>query len=151
MKNFDSVDDVLDFAINNEVRANKFYLELADRMDREAMREVFREFAQEEKRHEQMLIKIKEGQKLAGSSEKIKDLQIGNYLVDVQPSANMDYGDALVLAMKREKAAYMLYTDLAASIDDDNLQRLFGTLAQEEAKHKLRFEVEYDEHILKEN
>jgi len=31
------------------------------------------------------------------------------------------------------------------------LSEFFSSLAQEEAKHKLRFEIEYDQHILTEN
>lgn len=151
MKKFDSVDDVLDFAINNEIRANKFYLELAEKMDRPAMKEAFLEFAAEEKKHEQMLLRIKEGHRLDAAAEKVKDLQIGDYLVDAETSPTMTYQEALILAIKREKAAMMLYTDLAASTDDGQLQRLFQGLAQEEAKHKLRFETEYDEHVFKEN
>jgi rubrerythrin len=53
--------------------------------------------------------------------------------------------------MKQEKAAFRLYTDLAASTDDDAVRDLFLGLAQEEAKHKLRFEVEYDEDFLRHN
>ena len=151
MKNFESVDDVLDFAINNEIRANKFYLELADRMDRPAMKEAFLEFAEEEKKHEQMLLRIKEGHKLDAAADKVKDLQIGDYLVDAETSPTMSYQEALILAIKREKSAMMLYTDLAARTDDGQLQRLFSSLAQEEAKHKLRFETEYDENVFKEN
>ena len=79
------------------------------------------------------------------------DLKIGDYLVEQKPSASMDYQSALILAMKQEKAAFRLYTDLAASTDDDNVRDLFLGLAQEEAKHKLRFEVEYDEDFLREN
>ena len=63
----------------------------------------------------------------------------------------MDYQSALVLAMKREKAAFRLYTALAAKVDDEALRELFLRLAQEEAKHKLHFEIEYDEHVLTEN
>jgi rubrerythrin len=53
--------------------------------------------------------------------------------------------------MKREKTAFKLYSDLAAIIQDANLRKVFLSLAQEEAKHKLRFELEYDEHILTDN
>ena len=41
--------------------------------------------------------------------------------------------------------------DLAERVDDENLKNLMLGLAQEEAKHKLRFEIEYDERILGEN
>ena len=63
----------------------------------------------------------------------------------------MDYVDALVLAMKNEKAAYRMYVDLAAISLTQELTDMFLALAAEEAKHKLRFELEYDNEIMKEN
>jgi rubrerythrin len=52
--------------------------------------------------------------------------------------------------MKKEKAAFKLYSDLASSTDDENVKTMFLALAQAEAKHKLRFEIEYDD-MLAEN
>lgn len=40
---------------------------------------------------------------------------------------------------------------LSESTEDENLRNLFLALAQGEAKHKLRFEIEYDDNILREN
>jgi len=40
---------------------------------------------------------------------------------------------------------------LAGIVPNSNLKNIFLSLAQEEAKHKLRFEIEYDDYILKEN
>jgi rubrerythrin len=71
--------------------------------------------------------------------------------VDEAPGPKTDYQGALILAMKREKAAFRLYSDLAARTEDAELKDLLLGLAQEEAKHKLRFEVEYDDKILTEN
>ena len=85
------------------------------------------------------------------SKAKVLDLKIGDYLVEEKPSATMDYQSALILAMKQEKAAFRLYSDLAASADDAEIRELFLGLAQEEAKHKLRFEVEYDDDYLRHN
>jgi rubrerythrin len=53
--------------------------------------------------------------------------------------------------MKEEKAAFKLYSDLAARTDDAAAKEVLLMLAQEEAKHKLRFEIEYDDNILKEH
>ena len=53
--------------------------------------------------------------------------------------------------MKQEKAAFKLYSDLAEAAEDEGVRNTFLALAQEEAKHKLRFETEYDEHILSGN
>jgi len=40
---------------------------------------------------------------------------------------------------------------LSGETTDPSMKALFLSLAQEESKHKLRFEVEYDEYILREN
>jgi rubrerythrin len=63
----------------------------------------------------------------------------------------MDYQQALVVAMQKEKMAFKMYSDLAEQVDDENLKNTFLSLAQEEAKHKLRFELEYDEHVMTDN
>ena len=82
------------------------------------------------------------------SASKVQDLKIADYVVETEPKPDMDYRDALVLAMQKEKAAFKLYTALAAASEDEALKSLFLSLAQEEAKHKLRFELEYDDNVL---
>lgn len=151
MSNFASVEAALDFAIGKEIDARDFYTDLAGRMDRDDMKAVFLEFAREEDGHRAKLEAVKKGQHLKPAERKIQDLKIGDYLIDVEPHDNMTYQEALILAMKAEKAAYKLYSDLAAQSADTTLQELFLGLAQEEAKHKLRFERDYDENILTEN
>ena len=56
----------------------------------------------------------------------------------------MSYSDVLIFAMKKEKLAYKLYLDLAEKMRNRQLKDMFLLLAQEEAQHKLRFELEYD-------
>jgi len=147
----DSVDKILDFAIEKEQEAADFYKELASKMERPAMKEVFIGFSKEEMGHKAKLQGVKTGKKLVLPSAKITDLKIGDHLVDQEPTGKLDYQQALIVAMKAEKAAYTLYMSLADVTNDASLKELFGALAQEEAKHKLRFEVEYDDVILKHN
>ncbi len=154
MQEFASLDDVLDFAIGEEAGAVIFYTDLAAKMDRAWMKQVFEGFAKEEQGHKDKLLVVKGGQKQLFSDKKVMDLKIGDYLVDVDPEeegVDLDYQRALILAMKKEKSAFKLYSDLAASTEDADLQNVLLGLAQEEAKHKLRFEVEYDEQFLAEN
>ncbi len=113
MDKFESVDDILEFAIAGEVAANQFYMELAGKMENPAMTKVFENFAKEELGHKSKLEAIKQGETLE-PTEKVADLKIADYLVDTEPKPDMNYRDALVLAMKKEKAAYRLYLDLAA-------------------------------------
>jgi rubrerythrin len=150
METFESVDALLDFAMEKEQEAHDFYMGLAVKMEREHMKKVFEGFAAEEAKHKEKIKGVKEGQQLMPVAGKITDLKIGDYLVDVPESPDMDYQDALILAMKKEKVSFKLYSDLAASTDDANLENLLLGLAQEEAKHKLRLEIEYDEYILTE-
>jgi rubrerythrin len=154
MKRFGSVPEILDFAISEEEAAAQFYTDLASKMDRAWMQRVFESFAEEEKGHKAKLLAVKEGQIDLFETKKVMDLKIGDYLVDVDPDQtpqDLDYQQALIIAMKKEKAAFKLYNDLAASTDDANLYNLLLNLAQEEARHKLRFEIEYDEQFLSEN
>ncbi len=151
MQQWNSVDEVLDFAIGQEQEAYEFYTDLSGRMDRPWMSEIFKGFAKEEQGHKRKLEDIKSGKKLVPSQSKVLDLKIGDYLIDVQPAPDMDYQQALIVAMKKEKKAFKMYTDLAAAVEDASLQGIFMSLAQEEAKHKLRFEIEYDDYVMKEN
>jgi len=146
-----SIEAILDFAIEKEEDAAQFYQELAGKMDRDYMRDIFLGFSKEEKGHKNKLLKIKAGEMAVPSQRKVDDLKIGDNLVEIDLNANIDFQDALILAMKAEKAAFKLYSQLAQASDDENVKDLFSSLAQEEAKHKLRFEVEYDDYVYKEN
>ena len=146
-----TVEGVLDFAIAGEVEAAAFYRDLVAKATLPAMKATFEHFAKEEDGHKAKLEKIKAGGKMKAAAAKVSDLQISDYLVDVEPTEADDYQGALIVAMKKEKAAFRLYSDLAASAETADLQDVFLALAQEEAKHKLRFEVEYDDVILQEN
>ncbi len=151
MEQFGSVDDILDFAISNEEESLTFYKNLANTMKNEQMREVFEEFAREEKKHKEKLVEAKQGNFILPSRGKILDLKLSDYLVDVEQNSEMEYQSALILAMKKEKKAFMLYMDLADKADNTSTKNLFLFLAQEEAKHKLRIEIEYDATIFSEN
>ncbi|MCK4465580.1 MAG: ferritin family protein [Bacteroidales bacterium] len=151
MEEFRSADDILDFAIASEQEAMDFYTNLAKHTKSKAMKEVFLQFAKEEKGHKTRLIKIKKDQSFEFREKKVTDLKIADYLVEIEPQPDMPYREALIVAMKKEKAAFKLYTNLANIAENSTLQNIFLSLAQEEAKHKLRFEIEYDEHVLSEN
>jgi rubrerythrin len=150
MQQWHSIDDVLNFAIGEEIAAAEFYTRLGAQSKAPGMREMFEGFAQEEQKHKVKLEAIKAGGLFKPSDQKVSDLKIADYMPDVAPVADMDYRSALVVAMKKEKAAFRLYSDLAASASDENIKATFLALAQEEARHKLHFEVEYDD-LLTEN
>jgi len=151
MKEFESINDILDFAMNEEQQAVEFYTSLAGHAQTDDMRRIFEEFANEEIAHKARLARIKEEGTYTSPVEKIADLKIADYAVNVKVTPDMSYQDALVVAMKKEKAAFKLYMALADRAPDNEMRDVFLSLAQEESKHKLRFELEYDEYVLREN
>ena len=150
MDTFESFIAVLDYAIDKEIEANQFYVDMAKQMKNPTMREVFEAFAKEELGHKAKLEAIKQGKEVQ-PVKNITDLRIADYTVDVKPAPDMSYQDALILAMKKEKVAFRLYLDLADQVENEDQKALFLSLAQEEAKHKLRFEIEYDDVMLNQN
>lgn len=151
MKEFKSTNDILDFAIDNEQNAVDFYNQLAQSARTDDMRSTFEQFAQEEIGHKARLTKIKEEGIFSLPIEAVADLKIADYIVRAETTNEMTYEQALVLAMKREKAAFKLYMKLSEQAPSNDLKKLFLGLAQEESRHKLRFEIEYDEYVLREN
>lgn len=151
MKPFETIQEILDFAIENEQEAVDFYNSLATQSKSNDMRETFLQFAREEMSHKAKLLNILSEGISTLSTTKVSDMKISDYLVDVKPMPNMTYQDALVLAMKKEKAAFKLYSKLAEKTNIEVFKNLFLNLANEEAKHKIYFEIEYDEFVYREN
>lgn len=148
---FNSMDEILDYAIASETEAVRFYTELAERASNPQTKRVFLLFADEERVHEEKLKGIKVSGIIRKSARPVETLNLADYTVEVDVTGDLDYQDALIIAMKREKAAFRLYSDLADKMEDESIKDLFLSLAQEEAKHKLRFELEYDKRILTDN
>jgi rubrerythrin len=153
MITFTTVDQIIDFAIEAEQEAVDFYTKLAEGSSSEAIQKVFTLYAAEEASHKKKLVLVKQEGYFANLEVKhlTQNLRISEYLTEVVPNEKMDYRDALVLAMKKEEAAFKLYTDLSSIASTPEIRNLFLNLAVEESKHKLRFELEYDEHVLREN
>jgi rubrerythrin len=115
------------------------------------MRKVLAEFAQEELDHRAKLEELREKKRPVIPAGKVAELKIADYVSEAAPDSEMSYQDVLLFAMKKEKASFRLYSGLAELAEDKQLREMFLWLAQEEAKHKLRFEIEYDDVVLKED
>ena len=146
-----TVDEILDYAIDQEQQATDFYTSLAARAEKAGMKKMLLEFAEEEKRHKERLLAVKTGERKLTPEKEILDLKVSDYLVEVDAGDNISFQDALIVAMKRERAAFKLYSDMAEKVTDPNIKQVFLGLAKEESKHKLFFETEYEERVLMHN
>ena len=86
MKEFNNINDILDFAIGEEQAAVDFYLQLAAQSKSRQTKKIFEEYAEEEMRHKANLLSIKESGSFKLADEKVRDLKIAEYLVDIRPS-----------------------------------------------------------------
>jgi len=56
----------------------------------------------------------------------------------------MDFKELLLLAIKKEDAAFRTYISLLNLTKDEESREMLLGIAEEEVKHKLRFQIEYD-------
>ena len=61
-----------------------------------------------------------------------------------QSLLDMDYKDMLMLGMEKEEAAFRIYVGLVPNAYDSESREVLLSLAQEEVKHKHRFQMELD-------
>jgi rubrerythrin len=148
----DSIDEILEFAIAREMEANQFYMALAEQLENPAMRELVLEFAKEELEHKAKLeLEMLKMGKVLRPVRKRAEFKVADYIVDFGVEADLGYKDLLIVAIEKEKKSLRLYIDLAAIIEDKDSREALLSIAEEEARHKVLFEIEYDEAKLRGN
>ena len=93
---FDSVEQILTFAIETEQAAADFYTDLAGKVEYKQVKEAFLEFAAEEMGHKRKLQAVVDGRVLLSSEKRVVALKIGDYLVEVEAKQDMGFQEALM-------------------------------------------------------
>lgn len=141
--------EIIQFAIDKEIEAFNFYTGASQNAKYSGGKELFLSLAKEEEGHRKLLENLNMEKVSQKRIEKVLDLHISDYMVEVDMKPGLSYGDTLRIAMKREEKSLKLYNDMKDSNTDEDLKKLFTLLVNEEAKHKLKLEKIYDEEILK--
>ena len=146
---FESFEEIIQFAIEKEKEAAAFYKDASTQESYSGGKEIFEDFAKEERKHQTMLEDLLKGEKTLSDYkfEWIPDMKRSDYLVDLNYEKGMHYADILRLAMKREEKALNLYNHLSKMTDKEEFINIFKMLSQEEAKHKLAIETLYDDYM----
>ncbi|MBN2601817.1 MAG: ferritin family protein [Candidatus Marinimicrobia bacterium] len=144
-------ESVLDFAIDREKEAVKFYNDLIKLTKSFDIMETIRTIELMERNHITIIEKMKNQEIGDVVIRSVNDLKISEYLVLPEEKTPDNYQDLLIMAMKREELSQKLYLSLAEDVNEPEIQKVFHKLASEEARHKLTFENLYDSDILKEN
>lgn len=150
-KLFTNSDSILAFAISLEQESALFYYKLSNLLTNAKSRNIILSISNDENKHKERLLNIQQSGQFYLDEKKINLFNKEDFFVDISKVEDLSIKDMFLLAMKKEKVAFKLYSTLSAKVDDQLLKLLFETMAQEESKHKLRFEFEYDEVVKKEN
>ncbi len=138
--NLSEYKDVIKFAMANEVAAQKFYADAAEKLRNPALKKMFAQFAEEEKRHREILKEIYVSNAIGDYFNGETDHKVSETMDAPELSMDMKPADAFALAMKKEEEAMVQYTTLADECPDADKKKIFLDLAAMERGHKRKME-----------
>ena len=143
----DELTDLLDTAIYKEIASQAFYIAGQKKTQDPGAKALMKELAEEELRHSQLLKNLKEKglEKLGWHRENVPNLMISEYFTGGETLEGAGLQDTLISAMKREQQSVDFYSRMMGVIRDKDAKRLCQKLVGEELKHKLKFEIFYDD------
>ncbi|MDR3542508.1 MAG: ferritin family protein [Desulfosporosinus sp.] len=137
--------EIIQFAFDREIEAETFYLEIAAKTTKEAMRGIFVGFASEEKRHQQILKGILNSKETLLQFKPVSDYKISETVEVPGLLDDMTMKDAFSIAMKKEEEAMKMYQKLASDAPAEEFKKLFESLALMEQGHKVKMEKYYSD------
>ena len=152
MATLNTIGEILEFAIAREGDSSEYYREMAQAAEKGGVRELFEELGAMELEHKAALELgvMKEGlvlDRAAGAGR----IEPDNYLVAGDLRQGAGRKDVLALAVEKEKMSFRFYVDLAGLFrEDEGLREVLVLLAEEEARHVLRVQSEYEEECARE-
>jgi rubrerythrin len=143
MRSFDSIADIIDYALLREGEAYEFYTDMASQVKNPDLRRKLLELADEELAHKNKLLSVKKGNaELLG--EHGVDIEFDDFCLTLDLHSDNTLKDILEFAISKENESIRIYKDLAHLFPPGEHRKIFKLLAQEEKKHKQLFENEYN-------
>ena len=139
------ISDILDLAIQREVEAYAFYMDILGRVDDESVKDTLKFIAGEEVKHKQFLVNYREG-KYGAASLRMADVveyKIAEYLDEPDIDGDMSSQEVYLVAAHRESRSHQFYTELANLHAEGEPQTMLLKMANEELKHKEKMEYLY--------
>jgi rubrerythrin len=142
-----TLNDLLDVAIKAEVKAQKFYEEASIKFSDPKVQNFFRSLVNEEKKHERILLNIKEMEIYDGSvavkEDILEDARDAHEAENAKLSGDDQLEQIYEVALKREIKAHNTYKHIADLSQNEEIKALFENLADDELDHHKRIEMKY--------
>jgi rubrerythrin len=148
---------ILKGAVRIEEESFQLYTIAQEKAKLPSSKSLLKELAETELEHKRKLNEVINNKMQIQSlgrqrGELSEDLGIVDYMKDVgRLSEDADYQEILTYAAQREKKTHDYYVSLARMFQKTRVGELFQRLAEEELKHKIKIEKEYDDNLFREN
>jgi rubrerythrin len=150
-RRFESVADIIAFAIGREIDAADGYAKIAGWATTPGLRELANDLRRQEESHRRLLEGLTGETLRELETSATPDLHVVDALADEKLSGDMSIQDMLIFAAKKEAQAIALYESLDRLAGAGRNERVFRFLAGQEREHKFKIEAEYERLILQEN
>jgi rubrerythrin len=146
--------EIVEFALDKERTAYNFFYHASQVVKGPGVQVMFRELANEEKKHiewlqEPLTAKDLIQKNLAGVD--IPDMELDKFVMEKEVTPDTTTQEALAMAIHWEERAKKFYEDAIKLVTDPVLKEVFQKLANFEQEHKLKLEKEYDNWVYKDN
>ena len=141
----DTLQSVIDLAIQREEEARNFYLNLSNVVQDKAARDTLKYLADEEAGHKAFLVKCKEEMScdIVLRPDTPVDYKVAEHLKQPDIQKNMNSEEVFLIAANREINAHNFYKGLADLYPKGPVKELLLRMAAEEMKHKEKMEYLY--------
>lgn len=139
MKSFETLTEVIDFAIERENEAYTLYNDMAGKAAGTKTRDIMIGFAAEELAHRRKLENVRKNAKCLKLKARKRPVIVKDASEEIKAAPDMDFEKALRFAMQLERKAAELYLNLSDSCEDPDLNVFFKMLTEEELIHHERF------------
>jgi rubrerythrin len=142
--------EVLEIAISREIEARNFYLALAERLDNPQLCKMLEDFAQEELEHKAKLeMELIKNGIVVDTAGRENSFQSSDYIISNEAKVELDLKDLLEICIQKEDTSFRFYVDMLPHAQDKSTSETLLAIIEDEIKHKLRFETEYEKLIKK--
>ncbi len=118
------------FAIEQEANAKIFYRNVAARTTQKSIKEKFLKLADEEERHERMLVEILKKRQEELNFKESEDYGVAATVESPTISDEMTLADVFAIAMKNEEKAMLMYQQMAKDAPTPEIKKFFEELAK---------------------
>lgn len=141
----DTLQSVIDLAIQKEEEAYNFYLNLSNVLEDKAAKDTVKYLAREEAGHKAFLVKCKEQMScdIVLRPDMPVDYEVAEHLNQPDIKKNMNSEEIFLVAAHRELNAHNFYKGLAELSPSGPLKDMLLKMASEEMRHKEKMEYLY--------